>query len=365
MPALDSPVPVAVLGATGSVGQRLISLLDSHPWFRLARVMGSPRSVGRRYGERVHWQQTTPLPSAAAGLLIESCDVPDPPALVFSALGSDVADEIETQCARAGALVVSNAASHRLDDDVPLLVPEINADHIALAAGQAQRFGTGRLLTNPNCSSIGLTLALAPLHRAFAVERIHVVTMQALSGAGLPGVPGLAALDNLIPHVPGEEQKLVSEPTKILGQLRGHEIDPAQLTISAQCTRVPVSEGHTLCVSVGLSREACAAELRAAWNDFRGPPDVAELPSAPEQPLLYLEGDDVPQPRLHRDLNGGMTVTVGRLRPCPLLHWRFVTLSHNTLRGAAGGALLTAELALARGLLPGVDAPPSHRSGCC
>ena len=358
MSLLHTPLPVAVLGATGSVGQRLVALLEGHPWFRLARVMASPRSVGQPYGERVRWLQTSALPDHAAGLILESCDIDDPPPLVLSALGSDVAGPIEARLARAGAVVVSNAASHRLDDDVPLLVPEINGEHIALADRQSERFGSGRILTNPNCSSIGLTMALAPLHRAFSVERVHVVTLQALSGAGVPGVPAMAAIDNVIPHVAGEEQKLVSEPAKILGQLRGQGITPAQLTISAQCTRVPVSDGHTLCVSVGLSKAASAAEMRQAWTSFRGTDDVAALPSAPPQPVLYLEGDDVPQPRLHRDLSDGMAVTVGQLRPCPLLNWRFVTLSHNTLRGAAGGAMLSAELALAKGLVPGFSAPP-------
>lgn len=357
MSPLHTALPVAVLGATGSVGQRLVALLDGHPWFRLARVMASPQSVGQPYGERVRWLQTSPLPDDAAGLTLESCAVDDPPALVLSALGSDVAGPIEAKLARAGALVVSNAASHRLDDDVPLLVPEINGEHLALADLQSERFGSGRILTNPNCSSIGLTMALAPLHRAFGVERVHVVTLQALSGAGVPGVPAMAALDNVIPHVPGEEEKLVNEPAKILGQLQDQRIAHARLTISAQCTRVPVSDGHTLCVSVGLSKTASADEMRQAWTSFRGPDDVAALPSAPPQPVLYLDGDDVPQPRLHRDLSGGMAVTVGQLRPCPLLHWRFVTLSHNTLRGAAGGALLTAELAVARGLVPGFSRP--------
>jgi len=319
--------------------------------------MASPRSVGQPYGERVRWLQTTPLPEDAAGLNLESCEVSDPPALVLSALGSDVAGPIETRLAQAGAVVVSNAASHRLDADVPLLVPEINGEHIALAEAQSQRFGSGRILTNPNCSSIGLTMALAPLHRAFGVERVHVVTMQALSGAGVPGVPAMAAVDNVIPHVAGEEAKLMTEPAKILGQLQGQGISPAELIISAQCNRVAVSDGHTLCVSVGLARAASAAEMRSVWTSFRGPDDVAALPSAPAQPVLYLDGDDVPQPRLHRDLSGGMAVTVGQLRPCPLLHWRFVSLSHNTLRGAAGGALLTAELALTRGLVPGYRRP--------
>ncbi|MFT7464983.1 MAG: aspartate-semialdehyde dehydrogenase [Pseudohongiellaceae bacterium] len=348
-----TPLPVAVLGATGSVGQRLISLLDGHPWFRLERVMASPNSVGQLYGERVQWMQTTPLPSQAAGLTLESCEISDPPPLVLSALGADVAGPIESRMAAAGAVVVSNAASHRLDGDVPLLVPEINSEHLAIAEAQAKRFGTGRLLTNPNCSSMGLSLALAPLHKAFTVERVHVVTLQALSGAGIPGIPAMSAMDNVIPHITGEEEKLATEPAKILGQLQGLEIAPAQLTISAQCTRVPVVDGHTLCVSVGFSQTVTADEVRAAWNEFCGPDDVACLPSAPTHPIITLSGRNVPQPRLHRDLGNGMSVTVGQLRPCPLLQWRFVTLSHNTVRGAAGGALLTAELAVTRGLLSG------------
>lgn len=343
-------LPVAVLGATGSVGQRLVTLLERHPWFELTEVLASPRSAGRAYGEAVSWAQTTALPEAAAALTVGPCVPRDPPPLVFSALGSDVAAEVERAFAAAGCLVVTNAAPHRMHPDVPLLVPEVNADHLALAERQA--FGGGRLLANPNCSTIGLVLALAPLQRAFGLRAVQVVTLQALSGAGLPGVPALLAQDNVLPHIPGEEQKLGTETGKLLGRLGPDGVEPLALPVSAQCNRVPVSDGHTLCVSLAFEQPAEERAVREAWRSWAPPADVAALPSAPAEPLVLLTGDDGPQPRLHRDLGGGMSVALGRLRPCPVLDWRFVALSHNTVRGAAGGALLVAELARTRGLLP-------------
>jgi aspartate-semialdehyde dehydrogenase len=356
MSAPAGRLPVAVLGATGQVGQRFLSLLAGHPWFEVRAVTASPGSAGRRYAEAVRWTQTTPIPEEVRDLVLAATEpaAAGGCALAFSALDSAAAAEAELRFASAGATVVSNASSHRMDPDVPLVVPEVNPDHLDLA--QLQRHGGGGsgrgvILTNPNCSTIGLVLALAPLDRAFGVERVHAVTLQAVSGAGFPGVPSLLAIDNVVPFIAGEEAKVESEPRKILGRFTGEAIEPHPLTVSASCNRVPVVDGHTLCVSVELTRPPSLDAVREAWRSFRGAPQELGLPSAPEPPIVVLDGDDAPQPRLHRDLGGGMAVSVGRLRPCPLLDLRFVALSHNTVRGAAGGAILLAELAVARGLV--------------
>jgi aspartate-semialdehyde dehydrogenase len=349
-----SKVPVAVLGATGSVGQRFLTLLADHPWFEPVVLTASDRSAGRPYAEAARWALPAPLPERLAGVELAATGaaaVAGCP-LVFSALGSDVAGPIESELAAAGHLVVTNAGSHRMDPGVPLVVPEVNPGHLDLVAGRLAA-GGGAILANPNCSTIGLALALAPLDAAFGVERGSVVTMQAVSGAGLPGVPSLLALDNLVPWIAGEEEKIETEPAKILGRLEGGRIAPHPMVVSAAANRVAVTDGHTLCVSVALGRRAEAAELRAAWDGFAGEPQRLGLPTAPQHPVRYLDAPDAPQPRLHRDLDRGMAATVGRLRPCPLFDYKFVTLSHNTLRGAAGGAVLLAELAAARGLVPG------------
>jgi aspartate-semialdehyde dehydrogenase len=249
-----------------------------------------------------------------------------------------------------------------MDPGVPLVVPEVNPGHLDLVADRLAA-GGGAILANPNCSTIGLALALAPLDAAFGVERVSVVTMQAVSGAGLPGVPSLLALDNLVPWIAGEEEKIETEPAKILGRLEGGRLAPHPMVVSAAANRVAVTDGHTLCVSVALGRRAEAAELRAAWDGFAGEPQRLGLPTAPQRPVRYLDAPDAPQPRLHRDLDRGMAATVGRLRPCPLVDYKFVTLSHNTLRGAAGGAVLLAELAAARGLVPGRPATASSEMG--
>jgi aspartate-semialdehyde dehydrogenase len=342
--------PVAVLGATGSVGQRFVALLAEHPWFELVALAASEKNVGRPYGEAVRWVQASPLPARAAAMRLSAAEPPLAARIAFSALDADVAGPIETAFARSGAFVVSNAKSHRMDPDVPLLVPEVNPDHLELVARQDFPRG-GALVTNPNCSTIGLVLALAPLARAFGVPRAHVVTMQAVSGAGLPGVPSMEILDNLIPFIAGEEEKLESEPKKILGRLRASSIDPATLTISAQCNRVAVLDGHTECVSLELARSVDRAEILAAWRDFRSEPQERSLPSAPARVIHYQDDPAAPQPRRHRELDGGMATVIGRLAPCPVLGWRFVLLTHNTLRGAAKGAILCAELAVARGML--------------
>ncbi|MCA9751918.1 MAG: aspartate-semialdehyde dehydrogenase [Gemmatimonadetes bacterium] len=343
-------IPVAVLGATGSVGQRFVELLLGHPWFELRAVAASDRSAGRAYREAARWLQAAPLSPEIGGLPVRPCEpgaVGDCP-LVFSALDSSVAGEVEKAFAAAGRVVVSNSKNHRMDPDVPLVVPEVNPDHVELVRAQP---GPGAILTNPNCSTIGLVLALKPLADAFGIESVNVVTMQALSGAGIPGVPSLSALDNVIPFIAGEEEKIENETRKILGRLDGARIAPADVTVSAACNRVSVIDGHLECVSVKLRKKASAGDLESAWRDFSAEPQARKLPSAPAAPIVFLREDDAPQPRLHRDLGGGMAASVGRLRPCPLLDWKFVTLSHNTIRGAAGGSLLLAELAVARGLL--------------
>ena len=352
----DAPaerIPAVVLGATGLVGQRLVALLARHPWFRLAGVAASERHAGRTYGEVTRWSIEGELPPEAARLTLAE-PTPDrweAPPLVFSALPASEAEEIEPAFARAGSLVFSNASAHRMRPDVPLVIPEVNAEHLAaLATQRAANHWPGALVTNPNCSTIGLALSLAPLAR-FGVERVLVTTLQAASGAGYPGVASLDLLDNIIPFIAGEEEKIETETRKILGAWQDGQFVDAPIRLSAQSTRVPVREGHLEAVSVAFTHPPQPEEIIAAWRDFAGPPQRLHLPTAPERPVLYLDAPDRPQPRLDRDAERGMAVTVGRLRPCDVLDYRFFCLSHNTLRGAAGAALLNAELAYARGLL--------------
>jgi aspartate-semialdehyde dehydrogenase len=351
----EGRIPVAVLGATGSVGQRFVGLLAEHPWFRLAEVCASERSAGKSFREAARWMQSTPIPAEAADLVVRECAPPLESRLVFSALDAGVAGPVEEAFAAAGHLVVSNARNHRMDPRVPLLVPEVNPDHLELL--RHQPWAPGGIITNPNCSTIGLTLALKPLADAFGLRTVRVATLQAVSGAGIPGVSSMEILDNVIPYIGGEEEKMEREPRKILGSLAGGAIVPATMAISAQCNRVAVVDGHTECVWVQPEREATVERILEAWRDFRSEPARLGLPSAPEPVIVPLEGDAVPQPRLHRDLGRGMAVSVGRLRPALEGEFAFVTLSHNTIRGAAGGAILCAELAVARGELPGVGAP--------
>lgn len=333
--------PVAVLGATGTVGQRFLTLLEDHPWFEVTALTASERSRGKLYRDAARWVQATPLPERFAAMEILPTAPPLDCPLVFSALDASVAGEAETAFAQAGHLVVSNAKSHRLDPDVPLVIPEVNAAHLELA--RRTPHAPGAIVTNPNCSTIGLVLALKPLADEFGIKKVSVVTMQAISGAGLPGVASYEIADNVVPYIPGEEDKMQAETRKILGD--------DELILSAQCNRVPVVDGHLQCVAVELDRKADETAVRDAWERFEAEPQKLNLPSAPKRPIHYLEGNAAPQPRLHRDLEKGMAVSVGRLRPCPLFDYKFVTLSHNTLRGAAGGALLLAELAVARGFL--------------
>ena len=345
----EQRIPVAVLGATGSVGQRFVELLCRHQWFDLVALTASERSTGKPYAEAVDWMQTEPLPATVGGMTLQPTTPTLDARLVFSALDAAVAGELETEFASAGYVVVSNARNHRMDAHVPLLVPEVNPDHLTLV--KQQPYGSGAIITNPNCSTIGLVMALKPLHDAFGLSAVQAVTMQAISGAGLPGIAGMQIADNVIPHIGGEEDKMERETRKILGTLCDGTVVEATITLSAQCNRVPVIDGHTECVSVSLTRPAGKQALIEAWTQFRSVPQELDLPSAPRQPIHYFHEPDYPQPRLHRNLEGGMAVSVGRLRPCAVLDYKFVVLSHNTLRGAAGGSVLAAELAVAKGVL--------------
>ena len=346
---MTAKIPVAILGATGTVGQKFVRLLADHPWFEVAAVAASSASAGRPYGEVVRWRETSPLPDREAGLVIQPCTPPLPGPIVFSALDGDVAGPIEQAFAAAGAFVVTNARNHRMDADVPLLIPEANSDHLALVDRQRARGWTGAILANPNCSTAALALALAPLHRAFGIERLFVSTMQAASGAGYPGVPSLDILGNVIPYIGGEEEKIERESRKILGTLGPDGVEPAPFAVSAHTNRVAVLDGHLETVSVGFRRRVTPEEATAALREFVSPPCVADLPSSPRPPIEVESRTDRPQPRLDLDRGRGMAVTVGRIRPCPVLDLRMVVLGHNTVRGAAGQAVQIAELLVADG----------------
>ncbi len=344
-------IPVAILGATGNVGQKFILQLHSHPWFEIRAVGASDNSVGKSYREAVAWRQPETLPDEVGRLTVGPCRPPLDSPVVFSALGSDVAGEIEESFARASHWVFSNARCHRMDEDVPLLLTEVNPDHLAmLPAQRANREWSGAIVTNANCSTIALGLALGPLHRRFGLEQVQVVTLQAVSGAGYPGVASLDILGNVIPHIPGEEAKLERETCKILGKLEADgSVRPAEVAVSAQTTRVPVVDGHMACVSISLAASAAESELLECWRQET--PLPSELPTAPRQPVWVTRGQDRPQPRLDSWLGDGMVSVVGRLRPCRVLDFKFVVLGHNTIRGAAGASVLNAEWALFQGLI--------------
>ena len=349
-------IRVGVLGATGAVGQRFVQLLDQHPWFQVTALAASDASAGRPYGSAVRWRLSADVPSYARDMLIQPC-APDLPCdLVFSGLPADVAGPIEEAFAGAGYIVSSNARNHRFDDDVPLLVPEVNPDHLDMLPIQRHRRGYSRgcIVTNPNCSTIHLVLALKPLQDAFGIDKVLVTTMQALSGAGYPGVASLDIIDNVVPFIGGEEEKVESEPLKIMGAFTGESFDPAGIVISAHCNRVATIDAHLECVSVALQRKAQQDEVADALASFSALPQRLHLPSAPDHPVVVRKESDRPQPRLDRDTDKGMATVVGRLRPCNVLDYRFVLLGHNTIRGAAGAAILNAELMLARGDLAAI-----------
>ena len=349
--ANDGRIPVAVLGATGAVGQRMVSLLAAHPTFRLAEVAASERSLGKTYLEATRWILPGDVPEEARGFVVKAVDGPIESRLVLSALDAAVADDVEPLLASRGRLVVSNTKSFRMHANVPLLVPEVNADHLALLDGQEWAASGGGIVTNPNCVVVGLAMALAPLHLAFGVEAVCVTTLQALSGAGYPGVASLDALGNVVPFVDGEEEKIATEPAKILGTLAGGRVVPAAFPVSVSVNRVPVRDGHTESVFVKLSRRASIGEVREALESFAGEPQRLGLASAPQRPIVVRDESDRPQPIRDVEAGRGMVVTVGRLRPDPVYDVRFTLLVHNTIRGAAGAALLNAELLAATGRL--------------
>ena len=349
---MQSKLSVGILGATGVVGQRFIQMLEHHPWFEVAWVAASDRSEGRPYGEAARWKLKTPMPSQVAKMRVSPATPDGAPKIIFAALDASIATELEPRFATAGCAVVTNSSALRMQKDVPLVIPEVNPDHIQMIECQAWRKQSGGfVVTNPNCSAIGLVLALKPLQDLVDIETVMVVTMQAVSGAGYPGVASLDILGNVIPYIAKEEEKMVEETHKLLGRMNGAGVVPAAFAMSTHCNRVAVEDGHTESVSLKLKKKARPEEMIAAWNEFRSVPQELRLPSAPEQPVRYTESADRPQPRFDVDSGNGMTTTVGRLRPCGVLDWKFTVLSHNTIRGAAGAALLNAELLKVRGYL--------------
>lgn len=343
---------MAILGATGLVGQRLVQLLAEHPWFEIRALAASDQSVGRCYADAVKWHLPSEIPDAVRSMQVEPCEPKFDAAMVFSALPSDVAGEIEETFANAGYLVSSNASNHRMDADVPLVIPEVNPEHLELIrVQQARRKSQGAIICNPNCSTIHLALVLKPLDDQFGLRRVIVTTMQALSGAGYPGVSALDTVDNVIPYIGGEEPKLENEPLKILGKLGSGQVSPADFRISAACNRVATQDGHLEAVSVEFATKPNIDQVRKVVLQFIGEPQALNLPTAPQHPILVRDEVDRPQPRLDREVERGMASVVGRLRPCNVLDYKFVLLGHNTLRGAAGGTLLNAELLVAKGFI--------------
>jgi aspartate-semialdehyde dehydrogenase len=346
-----SRVPVGILGATGMVGQQFIALLANHPWFKVEWLGASHRSEGKAFCDAAAWRLQDPLPDDVATRVVEAAAPGHAPQLVFSGLDASVAGEVERAFAEAGHTVVSNCRNYRMEPDVPLLIPEVNADHLRMLGAQQEGRGwSGRIITNPNCSTIVIAMALAPL-RQFGLRATMVTTLQAISGAGYPGVPSWDILGNVIPHIGGEEEKIQTEAKKILGSLSNGRVEPHAVTLSATTTRVPVQNGHTASMSVGFDQRPPLEAVIEAWTAFKGRPQELDLPSAPPQPVVYAHEANRPQPILDVNRDGGMTVTVGRLRPCLLLDVKFVALGHNTIRGAAGAAILNAELMHREGIL--------------
>lgn len=342
---------IGILGATGVVGQRFIQLLENHPWFEVAWLAASDRSSGKPYGEAVRWKLDTPLPERIAKMSVSPAEPAGAPRVIFAALDADIAREMEPKFAAAGCAVITNSSAFRMQEDVPLVIPEVNAEHLPLIERQAWRKESGGyIVTNPNCSAIGLVLALKPIVERFGVEAIFVSTMQAVSGAGYPGVASMDILGNVVPYIKNEEEKMQAETLKLLGRLNGTVIEPLHAKMTAHCNRVAVEDGHTESVSIKLGRKATREDLIAAWVEF-APLRGRDLPTAPAQPIEFLPQEDRPQPRLDRMRGNGMSASVGRLRPCSFLDWKFTVVSHNTIRGAAGAALLNAELLVSLGKL--------------
>ncbi len=343
---------VGILGATGMVGQRFVSLLEHHPWFEVKWLAASERSAGKMYAEACNWRLRDPMPKAARELPVHECKPGNAPLLVFSSLDSKVAGEVEKEFARAGHAVVSNSSNHRMETDVPLLIPEVNPDHLKLIPLQRHHRGwKGMIVTNPNCTTVGLVVSLAPLERTFGLTKVIMTSMQAVSGAGYPGVPTLDILGNVIPHISGEEEKVERETRKLLGQLSDGQVKMGDFVVSAQCNRVLVEDGHMESISVALKTKATIEDLIHAWRRFRSIPQERELPSAPRHPIVVREERDRPQPKFDVNTENGMATVIGRVRECPVLEFKYTALSHNTIRGAAGAALLNAELMKSEGYL--------------
>ena len=348
---MDQKIAVGVLGATGMVGQQFARLLQNHPWFDFKWAGASDRSAGKKYRDATSWRLDGAMPSSVSDLTVEDCKPGNAPKLVFSSMDASVATEIERAFAQAGHVVVSNSRNHRMEADVPLLIPEINASHLKIIPlQQRQRGWKGQIVTNPNCSTMALALALAPL-KQFGIKRVLVTTMQAISGAGYPGVASMDINANVIPFIGGEEEKMQQETQKILGEFTGDALTPLAALVSAHCNRVPVVDGHMVATSVELEQKPSDAAILAAFAGFRGIPQDRNLPSAPPQPVIYLSEPDRPQPRRDAERENGMAVFIGRLRSCPVLGTKFVALGHNTIRGAAGAAVLNAELMYSEGML--------------
>ena len=350
------PVPVGILGATGAVGQRFVELLSDHPWFEIAEVSASDRSAGKEYRAAARWRGDREMPDAAARLEVKPTEPGLDCRVVFSSLPAEEAVDVERRFAEAGYIVISNSSAHRMGASIPLLIPEVNPEHLALVRLQPTFESGGMIVTNPNCSTVGLVSALKPLHDAFGLEAVQVTTLQALSGAGYPGVASLDIVGNVIPHIAGEEGKLESEPLKLLGTLENDGICAANFKVSAQCNRVPVLDGHLLCVSAKFESAAGPHDVVDAIRSYEVPQVIRGLPSASAEFLRVFEDDDSPQPRRHVGLGAGMTVSVGRVRKCEVFDVRFIVLVHNTIRGAAGGAILNAELVVTSEVLgPGSE----------
>ena len=342
-------ISVAILGATGSVGQKFIELLANHPWFEITELCASDKSAGKKYKDAVDWFLPSPLPDKVKEILVQKCEPMLNSKVVFSGLDSNVAGEVETKFAKAGYKVISNSKNHRMDEDVPLLIPEVNPDHLELI--KTQNFDGGYIVTNPNCSVIGLVLALKPLLDNFGLEAVNVVTMQAISGAGHPRVVNLDIEDNVIPYIGGEEPKVETEPLKILGTINNNKISYNDFKVSAQCNRVNVTDGHTECIQINLKKKVPADEIIRVWKEFKSVPQQLDLPLAPVKPIHYSNDQAFPQPKHQRNSDKGMAVSIGRLKPDNIFDYSFVILSHNTVRGAAGGAILCAELMKTQGYL--------------
>ena len=349
---MNGKIPVGILGATGAVGQKFIKLLEGHPWFEVTEVAASERTSGKLYGDAVSWKQVTPIPEAVRSLEIKPCTPELKCRIAFSGLDANVAGQVEEDFARAGYVVLSNSRNHRMDEDVPLVISEVNPEHLGLIPIQRKkRNATGYMVTNANCTTMFLAMALGPIHKAFKLEKVFMVSMQAVSGAGYPGVASLDILGNVIPYIGGEEEKVEIETRKILGTFNGRTVDLADFPVSAQCNRVAVEDGHTESVSIKLATKTTAKEIADLLRTFSGVPQQLHLPSAPEQPYLVMDAPDRPQPRFDVNRYHGMATCVGRIRPCSILDYKLTLMGHNTVRGAAGASILNAELLKAQGFL--------------